>query len=143
MAEAQTMNQVRIEDFERFHAKLLRKPPPRASLKEILLTTLTAIVVVPFMYVIFMCIPMMGVVTVGLAFLVTALYLYYRRSIVILLASLLSSSALAAIFFVSVQSVKYRMDVTLFVLIALGIPVTLIYTTFVGMRIWEIRGGAE
>lgn len=143
MAEAQTMNQVRIEDFERFHAKLLRKAPPRASLKELLLTVMVSIMVVPFMYVIFMCIPMMGVVTVGLALFVTALYLYYRRSALVLLSTILSSGTLATIFFVSVQSVKYRMDVTLFVLIALGIPVTLIYTTFVGMRIWELRGGAE
>lgn len=143
MTGTQVMNQVSIEDFERFHAKRLRKAPPRASLKEVALTVALAIVVVPFMYVTFMCIPMMGVVTVGFSLFITALYLFFRRSIVILAAALLSSGALASLFFVFVQSVKYRMDVTLFVLITLGIPVTIIYTTFVGMRIWDIRGGAE
>jgi hypothetical protein len=143
MLKAGVMNQVRIEDFERFHAKRLRKAPPPASLKEIAITVLLAIIVVPFMYVTFMCIPMMGVVTVGFSLFITSLYLFFRRSLLILAAALFSSGALAGLFFVFVQSVKYRMDVTLFVLIALGIPVTIIYTTFVGMRIWEIRGGAE
>lgn len=143
MAEVQAMNQVRIEDFERFHAKLLRKVPQRPSLKEVLITMLVAVLVVPFMYVTFMCIPMMGVVTVGFALFVTTLYLVFRRSLLILMASLMSSATLSALFFVFIQSVKDRMDLTLFVLIALGIPITLIYTTFVGMRIWELRGGAE
>lgn len=137
------MSNIRIEDFEKYHAQRVRRAPPPVSFKEVLVTTLLAIVVVPFMYVTFMCIPMMGVVTVGFASFVTALYLFFRRSIVILLTTLLSSGTLAAIFFVFVQSVKYRMDVTLFVLIALGIPVSLIYTTFVGMKIWEIRGGGD
>jgi hypothetical protein len=95
------------------------------------------------MYVIFMCIPMIGVVTVGFSLFITALYLYFRRSVLVLLTIIMTSVTLSAVFFGSVQSLKYRMDVTLFVLIALGIPVTLIYTTFVGMRIWELRGGAE
>lgn len=143
MIEAQVMNQIGIEDFERFHAKRLRKVPPPVSLKEVVLTAVLAVFVVPFMYVTFMCIPMMGVVTVGFSLFITALYLFFRRSLLILAVSLLSSGTLVGLFFVFVQSVKYRMDVTLFVLIALGIPVTIIYTTFVGMRIWEIRGGAE
>ena len=143
MAQVQAMNQVRIEDFERFHAKLLRKAPPRVSLKELLVTVLVALLVAPFMYVIFMCIPMIGVVTVGFSLFITALYLYFRRSVLVLLTIIMTSVTLSAVFFGSVQSMKYRMDVTLFVLIALGIPVTLIYTTFVGMRIWELRGGAE
>lgn len=143
MTGARVMGQVRIEDFERFHAKRLRKAPPPASLIEVVTTILLAIIVVPFMYVTFMCIPMMGVVTVSFSLFITTLYLFFRRSLLILATAVLGSGTLAGLFFVFVQSVKYRMDVTLFVLIALGIPVTIIYTTFVGMRIWEIRGGAE
>jgi hypothetical protein len=95
------------------------------------------------MYVIFFCIPIIGIVTVGFAGFVTTLYLFFRRSIVLWLTTILTCGALAGIFFSVIQSVKYRLDVTLFVLIALGIPVSLIYTTFVGMKIWEIRGGGE
>lgn len=143
MAQAPTMNQIRIEDFERYHAPRVRKSPPPVTLKEVVVTALIPVVVVPFMYVVFFCIPMIGVVTVGFSLFVTTLYLFFRRSIIILGAALLSSGILAGLFFTFIQSLKYRMDVTLFVLIALGIPVCLMYTTFVGMKIWEIRGGGE
>ena len=143
MAQATTMNQIRIEDFEKYHASRMRRPQPRASLKEVLSAVLLATIVSPFMYVIFFCIPIIGIVTVGFAGFVTTLYLFFRRSIVLWLTTILTCGALAGIFFSVIQSVKYRLDVTLFVLIALGIPVTLIFTTFVGMKIWEIRGGGE
>jgi hypothetical protein len=101
------------------------------------------VVIAPFLYATFFLIPMMGQVTVGFAGLITALYLFFRRSIVIAMTVVGSAAMLSTIFFMTIQSMKYRLDVTLFVLIALGIPVTLIFTTFVAMKIWEIRGGAE
>jgi hypothetical protein len=50
---------------------------------------------------------------------------------------------LSSMLFMSIQSIKYRIDVTMFVLIALGIPMTFMYTVFVGMKVWELRGGDE
>jgi hypothetical protein len=45
--------------------------------------------------------------------------------------------------FMSIQTIKYRIDVTMFVLIALGIPMTTLLTVLVAMRVWELRGGLE
>ena len=143
MTQAHVMNQIRIEDFERYHARRQRKAPPPLSLKEVLVTLAISVAIAPFMYATFFLIPMMGQVTVGFAGFITALYLFFRRSIVIALTVLGSAGFLASIFFMTIQSVKYRLEVPLFILIALGIPMTLIYTTFVGMKIWEIRGGDE
>jgi hypothetical protein len=143
MTQAQVVNQIRIEDFERYHARRQRKAPPRLTLKEVIVTMAISLAIAPFMYATFFLIPMMGQVTVGFAGFITALYLFFRRSIVVALAVIVSAGFLSSIFFMTIQSVKYRLEVPLFILIALGIPMTLIYTTFVGMKIWEIRGGDE
>lgn len=143
MTQAQVMNQIRIEDFERYHARRMRKAPPPLSLKEVVVTFVVCVAMAPFLYATFFLIPMMGQVTVGFFGFVTALYLFFRRSIVIALTVLATGGLLASIFFMTIQSVKYRLEVPLFILIALGIPVTLIFTTFVAMRIWELRGGGE
>ena len=90
MAHVSTMNQTRIEDFEKYHARRMRRPQPRASLKEVVTAVLLATVVSPFMYVIFFCIPIIGVVTVGFAGFVTSLYLYFRRSIILLLTAIMT-----------------------------------------------------
>jgi hypothetical protein len=42
-----------------------------------------------------------------------------------------------------IQSVKTRLDVPLFILIALGIPVTAMYCIFIAGRIWVLRGGVD
>ena len=143
MTQAQVVNQIRIEDFERYHARRQRKAPPPLTLKEVIVTMAISLAIAPFMYATFFLIPMMGQVTVGFAGFITALYLFFRRSIVVALAVVVSAGFLSSIFFMTIQSVKYRLEVPLFILIALGIPMTLIYTTFVGMKIWEIRGGDE
>lgn len=143
MAQAHVVDRIRIEDFEKFHAASLRKTPPPVSLKEIVGTVLIAAVISPFLFTTFFVIPMMGQVTVGLAAFVTALYLWSRKSIVIALTVLASSALLSSILFMSIQSIKHRIDVTMFILIALGIPMTFIYTVFIAMKVWQLRGGEE
>ena len=143
MESVSTMNQIRIDDFERFHRPLLRKAPPPVTLKEIAWTMAISTAVAPFFFATFFIIPMMGQITVGLAAIVTTLYLFFRRSLVVALTVLVSAMLLSSVAFMSIQSIKYRLDVTLFVLIALGIPVTILYCLFVGMKIWELRGGGE
>ena len=86
---------------------------------------------------------MMGQVTVGFAALLTVLYLFYRRSFVIIATILVMAIILSSGLFASIQTVKNKLDVTLFFLIALGIPVSAMYSMFIGMKIWELRGGGE
>jgi hypothetical protein len=143
MSQAHAVNRIRIEDFEKFHAASFRKTPPPVSLKEVVVTVLVSTFMAPFLFATFFVIPMMGQVTVGLAAFVTALYLWSRKSLVIALTVLASAAMLSSILFMSIQSIKYRIDVTMFVLIALGIPMTFMYTVFIGMKVWELRGGDE
>ena len=125
------------------YAASLRKPPPPVTVKEVVITMLVATVMAPFLFTTFFVIPMIGQVSVGLAAFVTALYLWFRKSIIIALTILVSGGFFASLMFMSIQSIKYRIDVTMFVLIALGIPMTTLLTVIVAMRVWEIRGGAE
>jgi len=143
MAQVSVVDRIRIEDFERFHAPRFRKAPPPVTLKEIALTFLVCMVMAPFVFTTFFVIPMIGQISVGFAGFVTALYLWSRKSIVIALTILASGGLFASIMFMSIQSIKYRIDVTMFVLIALGIPMTTLLTVIVAMRVWDLRGGAE
>jgi len=143
MSQAHVVDRIRIEDFEKYHAASLRKPPPPVTVKEVVITMLVATVMAPFLFTTFFVIPMIGQVSVGLAAFVTALYLWFRKSIIIALTIIASGGFFASLMFMSIQSIKYRIDVTMFVLIALGIPMTTLLTVIVAMRVWEIRGGAE
>jgi hypothetical protein len=143
MSQVQVVDRIRIEDFEKFHAPRLRKPPPPVTVKEVVITMLIATAMAPFLFTTFFVIPMIGQISVGFAGFVTALYLWARKSIIIALTILASAGLFSSLMFMSIQSIKYRIDVTMFVLIALGIPMTTLLTVIVAMRVWELRGGAE
>jgi hypothetical protein len=143
MLQAKVVDRIRIEDFESFHASKLRRPPPAVTVKEVVITMMIATVMAPFLFTTFFVIPMIGQISVGLAAFVTALYLWFRKSVVIALTILASGGFFASLMFMSIQSIKYRIDVTMFVLIALGVPMTTLLTFIVAMRVWDLRGGAE
>lgn len=137
------MSKISLDAFEKFHAPRVRKTPPPVTIKELLKVMLLSLVVSPFIFSTFFLIPMMGQVTVGLAAFVTALYLFFRRSLLVAGTVLMSASMLSSVAFMSIQSIKNQLDVTLFILTALGIPVCAIYTVYVGTKIWDIRGEKE
>ena len=137
------MTKISLDEFEKFHAPRVRKAPPPVTIKELVQVLLLAVVVSPFIFSTFFIIPMMGQVTVGVAGLVTALYLYFRKSILVAGTVLATAVILLSIAFMTIQSIKNDLDVTLFILTALGIPVCAIYTVFVGTKIWDIRGEKE
>lgn len=143
MESSVSMTKISLDDFERFHAPRVRKTPPPVTFAELCKVVLLSVVVSPFVFSTFFLIPMMGQVTVGLAAFVTALYLFFRRSILVAGAVLTSAFILSSIAFMSIQSIKNQLDVTLFILTALGIPVCVMYTVFVGTKIWDIRGEKE
>lgn len=143
MAQAHVVDRIRIEDFEKFHAPRLRKAPPPVTVKEVVLTVLVCTIMAPFLFTTFFVIPMIGQISVGLLGFVTALYLWSRRSLIIALTILASGGLFCSLMFMSIQTIKYRIDVTMFVLIALGIPMTTLLTVIVAMRVWELRGGLE
>ncbi len=134
---------IRLDEFERFHLRRLVRRVPAVTGLEIAWTAAIALFCAPFFFATFFLIPMMGQITVGLAAFVTALYLWYRRSLLIAAVALGGGGFFAALTFAFIQSIKNNLEVPLFILIALGIPVTAIYTMFVAARIWIIRGGAE
>jgi hypothetical protein len=137
------MGDVSIRDFERFHARLQRKPTVRPSLKELGFTVLTALIVTPFFFVTFFVLPMMGQITVGLAAIITAFYLFYRRSLLVFIATVGGVSIFSTLTFSTIQAIKYRLEIPLFVFLVLGIPMTFAYCVFIGYRIWVLRGGAD
>ncbi len=137
------MPRITIAEFEKYHARAQRRPTPRASLYEALITLVISTVMTPFAFVTAAIIPIMGPVTVLLGLSLTALYLVFRRSFIIGGVAVFSSALFWSVLFGTVQSYKNDLDVVLFFLTALGIPVTLMYCMFIGSQIWIVRGGVE
>jgi hypothetical protein len=138
-----SVSKVSLRDFERFHARRQSKPPTTPSLKELALTLLTTLVMTPFLYVTFFVIPLMGQITVGFAGLLTLIYLYYRRSVLVLIITVTGLTLFSSVTFATIQTIKYRLEIPLFVFLALGIPMSFAYCVLVGSRIWVVRGGGE
>ncbi len=143
MGQAIVAPHIRLEDFEKFHVRQrVRKSPP-VTLREIFITLSISLACAPFFFATFFLIPMMGQITVGLAALLTSLYLWFRRSVIVAAVAITGSAIFSGLMFGFIQSVKTRLDVPLFILIALGIPVTAMYCIFIAGRIWVLRGGVD
>jgi len=136
-------NLMRVSDFERYHGQQLVPVQVRPSLKELLITAAITLLIAPFSFVIFLVIPVMGVITVGFSFFLTCLYLYYRKSILVAATAFCCSVVFWGALFLSIQGIKNNLEVLLFFFTATGIPVSAMYCMFIGARIWSIRGGAE
>ena len=137
------MNNISLRDLERRHASTAVRRPARPTIKELLLTIVTAAVTTPFFFVTFFVLPMMGQITVGLAAFITVAYLYYRRSLLVCLASLGGFGLVSLVTFSTIQAIKYRLEIPLFIFLVLGIPVSFAYCVLVGSRIWLLRGGDD
>jgi hypothetical protein len=132
-----------LTEFEAFHAaKIVRKDIP-VTPRELLSTVALTVGMSPFSFVIFMVIPLMGPITVMCSAFISALYLFYRRSWTIAAVVLSSLVLFWGVLFMTIQVIKNNLEVPLFFLTALGIPISAIFCMFVASKIWIIRGGAE
>jgi hypothetical protein len=132
---------IKIDDFERYHARAKRLPSVRPNAKELALTLLISFVLTPFFFITFFTLPMMGQITVGFAAVITALYLFYRRSILVALFAFVGTSIFSILTFSTIQSIKLRVDIPIFIFLVMGVPVIMIYCIVVASRIWVLRGG--
>lgn len=110
---------------------------------ELAITLAVTIFMAPFSFVIFMVIPVMGAITVALSFSLTVWYLISRRSVLVALTVLGGSVLFWGVLFETIQVIKNNLEVPLFFLTAMGIPVSAMYCMFIGTRIWTIRGGID
>ena len=132
-----------LDQLDRRIAERQRLLQGAPTMMELILTLATTLFMAPFVVVTFSVIPMMGQITVGFSVLVTSLYLYYRKSLLVVGTAVGGSLIFWSVLFVSIQTIKNSIGIPLFFFTALGIPVCVLYTMFVGTRIWTIRGGIE
>ena len=132
-----------LDQLDRRIAERQRPLQGAPTMMELILTLATTLFMAPFVVVTFSVIPMMGQITVGFSVLVTSLYLYYRKSLLVVGTAVGGSLIFWSVLFVSIQTIKNSIGIQLFFFTALGIPVCVLYTMFVGTRIWTIRGGIE
>ena len=143
MGQAIVAPHIRLDDFEKFHVRQrVRKVYP-VTLREVVVTLAVSLFCAPFFFGTFFMIPMIGQIVVGFAALLTALYLWYRRSIIATALVLAGTGVFSGLMFGFIQSVKRNLEVPLFIIIALGIPVTTMYCIFIAGRIWVLRGGVD
>jgi hypothetical protein len=136
-------NFMNLSEFESFHRARQKPKQELPTIRELLITALLTVVMAPFSFVTFMVIPVMGQITVGFAMLLTAIYIWCRKSVLVALTAGLGALAFWSTLFETIQVIKTNLEVPLFFFTATGIPVSAIYCIFIGTRIWTIRGGAD
>ena len=132
-----------LDTLEKFYRKRVQSRAEPATAKELIWTLAVAVAVTPFFLTVFLVLPMMGQIIAGIVALSTFFYLRARRSISVALAAILGSGGFACFIYFTIQALKARLDVPLFIFLVLGIPVTAFYCVFLSMRIWVLRGGEE
>ncbi len=142
-ASTATAPTITIAEFERFHAKRFVRNVPPVSLREIIVSLLVAFLITPFVCVIAAIVPLIGIITAMLVFALTLLYLWARRSIVAFCTVVLGAGFFMQLTFMTIQSVKYNLEVPLFILTALGVPLCFLYSIFISTQIWVLRGGEQ
>ena len=134
---------VSLDKFEKFHRRNSRPPVAPATMREIGLTLGVSLAVTPFFLTTFFVLPMIGQVVVGCSLGMSLLYLWVRRSILVALATIIGSGSFAIFTYLTIQGLKDRLDVALFIFLVLGVPVASFFCMFMGMRIWALVGGEE
>jgi len=123
-------------EYKRRKLSSLNRAP--VGLGELAITFLISVFVTPFFAVTFTVLPFIGQMVVIPVFLLTIYYLLVRRSLAVAFIALAGSALVMTTVFASIQSIKYHLEIPLFLFLVLGIPVSIIYSLLLGMRIWKI-----
>lgn len=139
---------VRLNDYERFHRTALRRRPPRPSRRELFISAALSFAATPFLLTLFLLIPYIGQGMIAAFAALLVGYFWVRRSWAVFLLTTCSAALFTLLFFATIQALKYRLDVTLFLLMATAIPVVALLSLFVASRLWimldnDSDGGAE
>jgi len=127
---------VNLDALERSHRINLKISPHPVTLKEGIISFLVVFLCAPFLTATFLMIPMIGQMLIFFAAALSATYLYIRRSL--LLTLIVSAAYLSFLtpLLIFIQVLKHRLDVTLFFLIASGIPVSIFFIGLVAGKLW-------
>jgi hypothetical protein len=127
---------VTLSEYEAYHRARIPRISSSISLKEAISAAVITLAILPFWFMMFFNLPVIGQITVGFSLIMTTWFFIVRRSYA-LFGVVFASALLAAIILAnSIQAIKYNIDLPMFLLMALGIPVSAIYCLFIGSRIW-------
>ena len=110
------------------------------SNKEFFYSWLICFVCAPFLFSALFMIPFIGQMLFFASVFLSVYYIYVRRSLKLAVAYLMANLLFIIPTMITMQLVsnKNRFEVTLFILIAACIPVSIIYTVTVAARAWYI-----
>jgi hypothetical protein len=127
---------ISLSEYEAYHRARVPRISAAISLKEVAVTSLTTLGILPFWFMMFFNLPVIGQITVGFSLIMTAWFFVVRRSWALVGTAFCSTVIATIILASSIQAIKYNIDLPMFLLMALGIPVSAIYCLFIGSRIW-------
>lgn len=91
----------------------------------------------PFLAMTFMFIPVLGQLLVGTGLIVTLYYFRLRRSWMLFLSWSLGALIAFGLTILAAHTLRGRLDVALFFLLALGLPLSICYLVVAGAMIWR------
>jgi hypothetical protein len=127
---------VRLSDLERRHRAGLVRPPTPPTWREVCISTVAAALVTPWVFATFGVIPIIGQALFAAVVVLLGVYLYSRRSLSLTAGMVGAPLTLVILFMASAQMLKYRLEVPLFLLVATGIPVTVMAIVALVAMIW-------
>ena len=127
-----------LNQFENQQRKLLVRKPFPPDRKEIKYFFLITIITYPFLYAGLFMIPLIGQFLFLFALCITLLYLYVRKSLKLIAICVASNLIFLIPTIITIQSisVKNRLDVILFFLMATCIPISIMYILVTSGLVW-------
>ena len=125
-----------LNEIERDHRRSVPKqyrPPTRA---ELLIISGLSFVSAPFVSSTFLLVPLIGQGLVFFFLSLVGIFFFVRRSWVVFFCAVAAHLAFIIPAIAIIPSIKHRLDLAYFVLLALGIPVVILMSLFVAGRAW-------
>jgi hypothetical protein len=125
-----------LDNLEKYYRTLPRPPVRPITLKEAILNVIFVLLCAPFLSAVFFVLPLIGQILVLCSFSITIWYFFARRSWLVVLSFLTGFFIFAIPTLATIQLIKNNLNLTLFFLLALGVPVSIFYICTMACRIW-------
>jgi len=117
--------------------------PVMPSARELLITFFGVVAITPFFLTTVFVLPIMGQIVGFVAAATTVMYMVARRSWLVAVTMIGGFGTFSILTLLVIQAVKTRVDIPLFIFLAMGVPILLIYSVILGAQIWALKGGGD
>ena len=125
-----------LDELEKIHRRSLPKRFRAPSSSELFVISAMSFFSAPFVSATFLLVPLIGQGLVLFFFSLVGIFFFVRRSWLVFICAVIAHLAFVIPAIAIIPSIKHRLDLAYFVLLALGIPVVVLMSLLVAARAW-------